>query len=277
MKEVDTQLAEINLPEAFKQGGNEIHRICGLVASQGAILLRSVITREEVATLKAALVQALKEDDERLGREYIFRGMVHALMNRGKPFCDLLGNSCLLSIMRAVLGQGCIIHAYNSSSMPPHHTNYSRAIHVDCPRLIPGYITNLGLTLALDAFTPDNGAMQIAPLLFDRAERPTDIEFESQMVVLDNLQPGDAVLFNARSWHRGGLNRTSEWRHAVTMNVCRAYMRQQFDFPRMLREETIAQLDESVKRFLGFYVRMPVSMEEFLLPADQRPYRPGQE
>ena len=148
---------------------------------------------------------------------------------------------------------------------------------MDCPRLIHGYITNVGLTLALDAFTSDNGAMQIAPLLFDRANRPDEAAFESQMITLDNLEPGDAVLFNARCWHRGGLNRTDHWRHAVTMNVCRAYMRQQFDFPRMLKTDVVSGLSEDVKRFLGFYVRMPASMEEFLLPADQRPYRPGQE
>jgi ectoine hydroxylase-related dioxygenase (phytanoyl-CoA dioxygenase family) len=276
MKEVNSRLLEVCVPEVL-ENEDGVEKVSALVASRGAIILRSVIRRNDVQALKSALVQALQQDNERYGQEYVFKGMVHALMARGKPFCDLLGNRALLAIMRAILGPGCIIHAYNSSSMPPHHTNYSRTIHVDCPRLIHGYITNMGLTLALDAFTSDNGAMQIASLLFDRANRPDETDFESQMIILDNLEPGDAVLFNARCWHRGGLNRTDHWRHAVTMNVCRAYMRQQFDFPRMLNADVVSGLSEDVKRFLGFYVRMPVSMEEFLLPADQRPYRPGQE
>ena len=46
--------------------------------------------------------------------------------------------------VEAVLGPGCIVYAYTSSSMPPHRSNYSGRIHVDSPRVIPGYMTNLG-------------------------------------------------------------------------------------------------------------------------------------
>jgi hypothetical protein len=36
-------------------------------------------------------------------------------------------------------------------------------------------------------------------------------------------------------------------------------------------------LDEDRRQFLGYYVREPSSMAEFLLPPEQRLYRPGQE
>ncbi len=159
-KEVDSRLLEVCVPEELKNEDNA-EKVSALVASRGAIILRSVIRRNDVQALKSALVQALQQDNERYGQEYVFKGMVHALMARGKPFCDLLGNRALLSIMQAILGPGCVIHAYNSSSTPPHHTNYSRTIHVDCPRLIHGDITNMGLTLALDAFTSTMGQCRL--------------------------------------------------------------------------------------------------------------------
>jgi ectoine hydroxylase-related dioxygenase (phytanoyl-CoA dioxygenase family) len=247
-----------------------------LIHKNGAIVLRAVIDSDTVKELKQALTRALDEDDARHGREYKFRGMVHALMSRGPAFLDLLGNAAIRRICKSVLGHGCIVHAYNSSSMPPGASNYSRTIHVDSPRLIPDYITNMGVTIALDPFNAETGGMEIMPLSFASSEAPDEMTFQ-HAAEQPLLAPGDAILFNARCWHRGGVNRSPHWRHAVSMNVCRSYMRQQFDFPRMLDQLAINGLDEDRRQFLGYYVRQPSSMAEFLLPAEQRLYRPGQE
>jgi len=247
-----------------------------LIRKGGAFVLREAIAADTVKSLKEALTRALDEDDAAHGREYKFRGMVHALMSRGPAFLDLLGNPAIRRICKTVLGHGCIVHAYNSSSMPPGTTNYSRSIHVDSPRVIPGYVTNMGVTIALDPFNPETGGMEIMPLSFDLGAAPDETAFQNG-AEQPLLAAGDAILFNARCWHRGGMNRTQNWRHAVTMNVCRSYMRQQFDYPRMLDQLNINGLDEDRRQFLGYYVRQPSSMAEFLLPAEQRLYRPGQE
>lgn len=243
----------------------------------GAVILRKLVGPTEIRALKEALIRALHEDEIQRGREYRFRGMVHALMTRGEAFFGPLENPGLIGIAKAVLGHGCILHAYNSSSMPPGGSNYSRPIHVDCPRLIPGYITNLGATLALDGFTPENGAMEIAHGLKGQLNAPTEEEFEAAKLRLDDLKAGDAIFFNARCWHRGGINRTNTWRHAITLNFCRAYMRQQFDFSSMIEESRISRMSVQVRGLLGYFVRPPKTMDEFLSPPDQRKYRPGQE
>ena len=244
---------------------------------EGAIILRGVITKDVANQLKQDLNNCIDEDIAKYGDNYIFKGMVHALMNRKQSFIDLIDDKKVLGIFRSILGKGAILHAYNSSSMPPALTNFSRSIHVDCPRLIPNYITNVGITIAVDAFTPHNGAMEIWQSSFTKPTAPTEEEFVKNKVDLDNLEMGDAILFNARCWHRGGINKTNDWRHAVTMNVCRAYMRQQFDFSELMGEESVAKLSEDAKQFIGYNVRMPHSMEEFLAPADKRKYKSGQE
>jgi ectoine hydroxylase-related dioxygenase (phytanoyl-CoA dioxygenase family) len=252
-------------------------RISDAVRSEGAAVIGNLVSPRLTAALKQGLQNALAEDESRRGPSYVFRGMVHALMTRGNVFLELLELPAIRRVMQNLLGYGCTIHAYNSSSMPPAGTNFSRSIHVDCPRLIPGYITNVGLTIALDPFTSENGAMEIAADLRHLEAAPSEDVFSDHRTVLDFLQPGDAVIFNARCWHRGGINRTVEWRHAVTMNVARSFMKQQFDFPRMFSAETAATFSDDLKQFLGYFVRSPVSLDEFLLPADQRLYRPGQE
>jgi ectoine hydroxylase-related dioxygenase (phytanoyl-CoA dioxygenase family) len=246
------------------------------VPERGFTIARNVVGQSDVTELKHALERAIAEDLEAWrGREYVNANMVLNLMTRGAPFVRLLENSVLHEFLSALLGDTCILYAYTSSSMPPDGTNYSRRIHVDCPRFIPGYITNIGVTLALDDFTDENGAMALLPGSHKLETLPSEAEFDARSVRA-YPRAGDAIIFNARTWHRGGLNRTGRYRHAVTMNVCRSYMRQQFDFPRLIAPDALEMLGGLGRRFLGFNVRMPVSLEEYYRPLDDRLYKPGQ-
>ncbi|HVE73184.1 MAG TPA: phytanoyl-CoA dioxygenase family protein [Thermoanaerobaculia bacterium] len=247
------------------------------VNAHGAVLLLGIVPSPLVERMKEELSRAMEEDATRFGVAHPFPGMVHALMIRGASFVNLLGVDAIRVVCRAILGHGAVLHAYNSSSLPPHEKNYAGRIHVDSPRHIPGYVTNIGLAFPLDTFTRENGAMEIWPASFQRTTAPSVEEFDANKVVLEGLRPGDAVLSNARCWHQSGVNTTAQWRRAVTMNVCRAYMRQQFDFPRLIPAEVAERLSDDVRQFLGYHVRMPASIDEFLAPADQRPYRAGQE
>jgi ectoine hydroxylase-related dioxygenase (phytanoyl-CoA dioxygenase family) len=258
-------------------GADAVAAAAAEVHENGAVVLRGILPRDLIPRMRDELMRAFDEDAARFGSSHPFPGIIHALMLRGASFLDLLAVDAVRAVSRAILGHGAIVHAFNSSSLPPHATNYAGRIHVDSPRQIPGYATNLGLAFPLDAFTIENGAMEIWPRSFPFASAPTAEEFEANKVVLAGLGPADAICFNSRCWHQSGVNSTAAWRHAVTVNVCRSYMRQQFDFPRMIPVDVGARLPEDVRQFLGYHVRMPASMDEFLAPPDQRPYRPGQE
>ena len=148
-------------------------------------------------------------------------------------------------------------------------------MHVDSPRVIPGYMTNLGIIVALDDFTEANGATYFLPKSFERTDVPTEQEFFAGARRVFPKR-GDIVVFNARSWHLGGQNTTSEDRHAVTLNACRSYMRQRFDYPRLIDDELAAGLSPTLRRILGFNVRIPASLDEYYLPEDQRLYKANQ-
>jgi hypothetical protein len=49
-----------------------------------------------------------------------------------RSFVDVLGNMKVMGPIEKILGEGSIVYAYTSSSMPPGGTNYSYRIHVDC-------------------------------------------------------------------------------------------------------------------------------------------------
>ncbi len=246
------------------------------VTTDGFVVVPDAIEEGLALRARAALDRCVHEDlvAEDDARR-VDQNMVMNLMFRDETFLELLDQPRLIEVLNAVLEDTSIVYAYQSSSMPPSGNNYSGRVHVDCPRVIPGYITNAGIIIALDDFTEENGATYFLPGSFEREEKMSDDEFFAGAKRALSRR-GDLVVFNARTWHFGGANNTSEYRHAATINACRAFMRSRFDFPRMVPSEMEAGLTNNQRRLLGFNVRMPASLDEYYVPEAQRLYKAGQ-
>lgn len=241
----------------------------------GFAVVPKVLETDQIGILKTLLQQCIDEDLARFGGKHADAWMVQNLMVRGLPFLKLLENPVLHEYLSALLTDTCIVYAYTSSSLPPGGSNYSHRIHCDCPRFIPGYVTNVGVMIALDDYTDANGATYFLPGSHLTAETPGESQFMSRA---KRVYPkaGDAVIFNARTFHLGAVNSTASPRHAITMNVCRSYMRQRFDYPRLVPKELLDKIGEVGRRFLGFNVRMPTTLEEYYVPESQRLYKANQ-
>ncbi len=246
------------------------------VARRGFAILADVLDPDEVGRLVGALDRLIAEDlahpDPRRRNDdwMAFNGVL-----RDDAIASVVTHPNILPTVETILGPTCIMYACVSSSMPPNGTNFSVRVHVDSPRVIPSYPTNVGVMVALSDFTEDNGASRFLPESFERTDVPTldELERDAEMVF---PRAGSAVVFNARTWHSGGVNRTAEPRHAVTVNYCRAYMRQSFDFVRMVPPDQVATLPPVLRRVLGFDVRMPTSLDEYYVDEADRLYKANQ-
>jgi len=247
------------------------------ITTRGFALIPGLLTATQAAEMRSLLQSYVDEDLKKWADrpDYPDRWMVHNLMFRGLPFARLLEHEVMHAYLSALLGDTCILYACTSSSLPPRGTNVSHRVHVDCPRVIPGYMTNVGVMFALDTFTPENGATYFLPHSAERVTAPSEEEFlaHAERVFPD---AGDAVIFNARTWHMGGINQTDQARHGFAFQACRSFMRHRFDYPKMIPQNILAVLGETGRRFLGFNVRIPTSLDEYYLPADQRLYKPNQ-
>lgn len=258
----------------FKAGEVTSELIRREINARGSIVIQNVLSATFVKTMKAELEVAIaKEAAYHKTRDYKDYGMVMLCAMYGQSFISMLDNDHLWFPFNTMLGDGCIIYAYTSSSMPPSGSNFSSRIHVDCPRLIPNYLTNMGATILLDDFTEENGATWYLPESHFTLDAPSEENFYSGAGRV--IAPAGSVwFFNARVWHAGGQNKTSSWRHAVTLNVCRSFMKQRIDIPRAIQglvaPETIS---EKAKQKLGFFAQVPASLDEYYLPPDQRKFR----
>ncbi len=230
-------------------------------------------TPEYIEQAKEDLERAIKiENDYCAGKDHRDYGMVLLCSLYGQTFIDLFANPALTEPFNAILGDGCIVYAYTSSSMPPSGQNYSARIHVDCPRVIPGYVTNMGATILLDDFTSENGATWFLPGSQTKLDAPSEEEFyrDSQRVI---AKAGAVFFFNARLWHAGGANRTNRWRHALTVNMCRSYMKQRLDIPRAMQHMDLSGVSQAALQKLGFLAQVPASYDEYYAPPEQRKFR----
>jgi ectoine hydroxylase-related dioxygenase (phytanoyl-CoA dioxygenase family) len=240
----------------------------------GVAVVPRVLSAMEVHALRTELESAIGEDALRYP-DVFDKGMVHNCMVRGARMAELLDNTIMNAYLKRVFSNTCIVYAYQSSSLAPGEGNYGSRAHVDSPRFIPGYATNIGIIFPLDDFTEENGATLYLKGSHDSAELPDDATFFSN-ACRACCSAGDMILFNARTVHAAGVNRTARPRHALTINFCRSYMRQRFDFPRLVPQAAIDRLGADGRRLIGMNVRMPTSLEEFYLPEDERLYKPNQ-
>jgi ectoine hydroxylase-related dioxygenase (phytanoyl-CoA dioxygenase family) len=242
-------------------------------ATCGSIVIPGVLAPAFIADAKRELQAAVEAEERYHGtRDYKDYGMVLLCSLYRGVFWGLFDNPRLTTPFNTILGEGCIVYAYTSSSMPPNAVNYSGRIHVDCPRIIPGYVTNVGATILLDDFTEENGATWYLPNSHLQAEPPDEKFFyaNARRVI---APAGSVWFFNARTWHAGGANKSPGWRHALTLNMARPWMKQRIDIPRAMAHLDLTGLSAVARQKLGFDAQVPASYDEYYAPPEQRKFK----
>lgn len=239
----------------------------------GSVIVPGVLDPDFIAAAKRELAAAQEAEVRYHGtRDYKDYGMVLLCALYGGSFWTLFDNPRLTGPFNAILGDGCTVYAYTSSSMPPSAVNYSGRIHVDCPRIIPDYVTNMGATIALDDFTEENGATWYLPNSHQQAETPDEKYFYANARRF--IAPAGSVwFFNARTWHAGGANKSPNWRHALTINMGRPWMKQRIDIPRALAHLDLSTMSAAARQKLGFDAQVPASYDEYYAAPEKRKYK----
>ena len=247
------------------------------VATRGYSVVENFLDEDFREALRAAYEPILFEYKAGLSeRSHLDKNHIHDLLVRDPLFGKLLEDRRLQELVAPHLGPAWILYAFTSSSVPPRGSNFGGRVHVDSPRLIPGYPTNIGIIWTLDDFTTENGGTEILPGSQHSSETPSDAVFDRHRIKL-TCPAGSLVIFHARTFHRAGINNTDAWRHSLTMNCCRPFMKQRMDWVRFVPETIADGLDSQARRILGYDTRLPASLDEFFVPEDQRLYKSNQE
>lgn len=236
----------------------------------GFTIVPNIFSSELVIRLKEKLKIALEEDNkmfsDKAGKN---PDLIVDLTIHNHDFLKALDNDVIQEIFSRMLGNDAILYSYTSTILKPDTVGGVRDIHIDTNKFIPNYVTGIVMTMALDDFTEENGATLYLPGSHVLNAAPEE-EIFSKNSLSTARKAGDALFFNPRVFHRAGINKTNNIRYGITAYATRAFIKQRFDFPRMVPKETLKVLSERMIRFLGFHSRVPDSLEQYYLPPEKR-------
>jgi len=230
---------------------------------RGFVIVDNVLSQEYIERTNIEIEEALKKEVEFVGTtDYKFYGYVLSSAKYGGSFLEIFDNDNIVNPINWIMGENSIIYSYTSSSMPPKKGNDASHIHVDCPIFLENYILRMGVLLPLVDFTEDNGASYYLAGSHKSEQMPSESDFFEKSTRL-TIKAGQGCFFNTRVWHSGGINKTDNWRHALTINICRPWMKQYLDTPRLLKDHDLSNISDRVLQKLGFFSQPPSSYEEY--------------
>jgi hypothetical protein len=203
-------------------------------------------------------------------------GTLHHLIGLGDAFLECLDRlEPLLPHLESYFRGKFILNSFGGNILK-RSASYASAVHRDI-RTYSGDLPLLLNTLVmLDDFTPDNGAtFLMTGSHLDCPEKPSDEAFYRRAERAVG-RAGSLLMFDSNLWHAAGVNTTAAPRRSLTPMFCKPFIKQQCDYPRVLGYDRMETLTAHQRQILGYYARVPASLEEWYQPPERRMYRPGQ-
>jgi ectoine hydroxylase-related dioxygenase (phytanoyl-CoA dioxygenase family) len=144
-------------------------------------------------------------------------------------------NPALLAVIRAVLGQNISLSSQVGILNPPDDRLYQLAWHreLQYQHFTASRPIALQTLMVIDRFSAASGGTFFVPGSHLHEKFPSDDYVRAHEVQIE-AEPGDAVVFNALTYHRAGLNRSGAVRRAINNLYTLPIIQQQINFSRMM-------------------------------------------
>ena len=221
---------------------HELQQEVNFFLKWGYLIVNDAATPEQIESLRSALDESYERHNK--------SQFIGELLEEDDRFAFLLDNPPVMKRMEAILGTCVQLHSATARITEPGTADQNW--HRDGPWPVDPFGTPYGSLPAqincgyyLDEITDETGPTVIQPgshrALFRPPPSPVQLPDEKRVLV----SPGQAVMFDGWTWHRGAANTSSERRRACLMYYQNAWMksREPFNGPRVtrLREEGTPQ------------------------------------
>jgi ectoine hydroxylase-related dioxygenase (phytanoyl-CoA dioxygenase family) len=249
------------------------------MADKGWVVFEGAVGPELVAAMTADLEAAwdvCREIQMKNGVANDADRTVHHLIGIKPSFLEYLDESEVLDpCLEAYFGGRYILNSFGGAINTRGRTSYAQRVHRDIRSYSGDMPLLLNTLVMLDAFTPENGATYMLSGSHKAAEKPSDEDFYARAERAVG-PAGSVLIFNSNVWHAGGNNTTDHTRRSVTPMYCRPFIKQQFDYPRVLGYDAGPSLTPYTRQVVGFNARVPANLDEWYQPPERRMYRGDQ-
>lgn len=259
-------------------------RVLRAVQRDGCAVVEGVLEAGLIERLVRALYAVRERIIDEIGLDRLRRagelGVLRVLPKFDAMFLELIELPEVLSVVDSAVGPTSILHLQNGlllPSLPPDATPsiFQNRFHMDFPRVLNGYLCSINLLFALSPFSFENGGTLVVPGTHQRQQRPGDAWLEQHAVPVE-CPAGSMLVFDSTLYHAAGRNVSGADRLGINQQFTRSYFKQQIDLVRALGDEVIRTRRPRTQQLLGWYTRVPTSLDEFYRPPDERLYRSGQ-
>lgn len=250
----------------------DVHLALAELESNGYTLIPDFLSPARLAAVRAALARELGHYQGRNDFEGERTERVYACCARDAELAEVAQDPRMLAICDAVLQPGYLLTGSQAINIHPGET--PQPFHADdsfYPLARPRKMVSIGIIVAIDAFTADNGATEVIP----GSHRWSDDEVRG-IYCLGGNEPGDArearlaavavpallpaggaIIFAGTLIHRGGANRSLAPRLAITNQYCEPWARTQENFYLSVPLEVVRELPPRVQALLGYAIYPP--------------------
>jgi hypothetical protein len=250
----------------------------GALATRGWLVVDAFVDRDLVERMRVDLDRAYvtcRRLQVTNGIALDTEGTLHHLVGQGDSFLEFIDRlGPLVPHLESHFGGPFILNAFGGNILRAS-ASYASAVHRDVRTHSSHLPLLLNTLLMLDDFTVRNGAtMMMTGSHRDCPSRPSDAAFSARAEPATG-RSGSLLVFDSNLWHRAGANTTARPRRSVTPMFSRPFVKPQFDHPRALGYERMDSLSELQRQVLGYYARVPATLEEWYQPPQRRMYRTG--
>jgi ectoine hydroxylase-related dioxygenase (phytanoyl-CoA dioxygenase family) len=188
----------------------------------------------------------------------------------------LIENQFIQSLQDNFFHSKCILNSFSALNNLPNQPNFSAIVHRDLRFYSGDFPIMLNCLIMVDDFTIENGGTYLLTGSHLEERKPTDEEFFNNAIQATGKR-GDILIFNANIWHSSAPNTTQLNRRAIPFTVSKSFMKQLLDYPRALGYNKMDSYTPEIQQLLGYYSRVPSSLNEWYQPEDKRFYKKYQD
>ncbi len=245
---------------------DEIDRCAEEVRILGFSVLENIIPQKELKTFSDRIDRVYRLQEEELGHDYLAGinelNVARALLAYDDCFLKLIVHETVQKMVQLFLGEYFILNLQNGIISLPKEEHHQSSWHRDLPyqNFVISRPIAVNAFFCIDDFSPETGGTELIPYTHKMETLPSN-DFINRHKVILNCPAGSVVIFDSMVLHRAGYNSSDQVRRGVNHIFSVPIMKQQYDFPAMLKGKHSE--DPFLNRLLGYDSQVPSSVSEW--------------
>jgi len=229
---------------------------------KGFVVFPSKIKTEEMKSIDYNFGEVRNYYSSKYFQNQIRNFSIRALFSFNKCFLSLARNKNLINFLNTLFDGIYILNQQNGLINSPE-TKYDQAKwHRDLPYQHFTSSKNIAINViyCIDKFSIKNGGTIVLPYshLFENFPSDKFIVTNEEAIIAN---PGDFIILNAMTFHKGGINKTIKDRRGINSVYSIPFIRHQIDLTSIDYKYKLTKAD---KEFLGFQFSSKKSINNIL-------------